>query len=82
MLNCECLTWATTDFTKQFFGNGHNPECRKFTENVQGLELLKDLIKGIEEWSSYEDGIPDCLWESYKKAVFITTGKILDDKKE
>jgi hypothetical protein len=30
--------------------------------------LIADLTKGIEAWGALEDGIPDEVWEPYRKA--------------
>ena len=76
---CKCSTWGLVDpalivFTK------HHPSCEHATPFIEGVrEFLGELIKGIDEWASYEDGIPDCLWDAYKKAVFITRGEVLSD---
>jgi hypothetical protein len=33
--------------------------------------LIRALLRGIEEWASQEDGIPDDLWETYAKAKAV-----------
>lgn len=33
--------------------------------------LILKLVKGIEDWASQEDGIPDDLWETYAHAKAV-----------
>lgn len=72
---CQCRDWACADLLSGLFGNGHNPQCKYFVPLVGAKELLKDLIKGIEEWGAMEDGIPDCVWHAYRKTLFIIRGR-------
>jgi hypothetical protein len=82
MVDCECKHWATLDGAAQFLGNGHNPRCLHFVGGVGGMELLRDLVKGIRWWAAQEGGVPDELWEAYRKAVFITEGRFLPENQE
>jgi len=80
MVECECTTWAFEDVRAMMLGNGHNPRCELFESGAGAMSLLAELAEGIKWWAEQEDGVPDELWEPYKRAVYITTGKMLDDE--
>jgi hypothetical protein len=79
-LQCDCVSWATSDAMASLCGNGHHVACPHFVPTVGAVELLKQLATGIKWWADQEDGVPDELWEPYKKAVFITTGRMISDE--
>lgn len=78
-LDCECSSWATIHMASQLMGNGHNPKCEKFIPSVGGIELIRDLIKGIRWWGDQEDGVPNELWDAYAKAVFLIEGRVISE---
>lgn len=81
-MNDCCQYWAVTDHHAMNLGNGHNPTCPHYVPNVGAVQILTDLVAGIKFWASQEDGVPDEVWEAYKKAVFITEGRLLPDDQE
>ena len=36
------------------------------------LEVLSSLVDGIKEWAGDEDGVPDYMWETFKKACLYS----------
>lgn len=78
-MTCECLSWASDQPMLSMLGNGHHQECQHYVPNVGAIELINQLVDGIKWWADQEDGVPDELWEAYKKAVFITRGTMLSD---
>lgn len=82
MIECDCKDWAVSDMQALMLGNGHNPNCERFVSGAGAVALLKELVEGIKFWASQEDGVPEELWEAYKKAVFIVSGKMLADDQE
>jgi hypothetical protein len=34
--------------------------------------ILIDLVDGIKEWAGDEDGVPDYMWETFKKACLYS----------
>lgn len=81
-MQCECSTWACADLQEMALGNGHNPACSKFVRYLGAILLIGELAKGISGWAAEEDGVPDWLWEPYRRAMFIAFGKVIDSKQE
>ena len=67
---CECNNWAKEGYPPL---TNHHKNCKNYTENLEkeSVEIINNLIKGIEYWASQEDGIPDELYDSYQKALFF-----------
>lgn len=82
MLDCECKTWAVSDATATLLGNGHHQNCYAFAPDVGAMALLRELVRGIRWWAAQEDGVPDEVWEAYKKAVWITEGRMIDERRD
>jgi len=62
---CECQNWCRDG---QKIITKHHPRCSKHSLESDAHELITDLLRGIEAWSSDEDGVhPEC-WEAYKRA--------------
>jgi hypothetical protein len=78
--DCDCATWASESVQVDMLGNGHHHRCQHFKPDEGAMELLTQLVEGIEYWASQEDGVPEELWDAYARAVFITRGKVLDPK--
>ena len=66
---CMCATWAEVNHTHRIL-TGHHAQCPNCNQTTVGaaLALIADLVKGIEAWGHLEDGIPDEVWEPYRKA--------------
>ena len=50
---------------------GHAESCPRATAKTVhrcALELLSELLEGIDSWASDEDGVPDQLFKAYAKA--------------
>jgi len=66
---CECINWACANALGAHILTGHHPRCPRGGDPLKAaLGLVADLAKGIERWASEEDGVPDCVWEAYRKA--------------
>lgn len=80
-LDCECSGWAMECLWDT---NEHHPSCSKFSarnERYFIVKLLQDLIKGIDEWASDEDGIHQEVWEAYKRARKVLLMPVNEDYK-
>ena len=67
-LDCECSHWAMECLWDT---NEHHPNCVKYSgrnERYFIIKLLHDLVKGMDEWASDEDGIHPEAWDAYKRA--------------
>jgi hypothetical protein len=83
LFKCDCRTWATcgsSDHQASLLGNGHHPTCPHFVPTVRAIHLLSELVKGIKWWADQEDGVPDELWDAYREAAFVTTGKWIESE--
>lgn len=72
---CECKTWGTDDAMADLLGNGHHHNCKDFVPTVGAVEIIRQLVAGIDYWASQEDGVPDELWAAYRNACFVVKGK-------
>lgn len=72
---CKCNYWANTgEYLPLNMITGHHVNCERFTfEEIQRgtVDLLSDLVRGIEEWAANEDGVPDFIYEQYRCAKMI-----------
>ena len=51
---------------------GHHETCDRRPDLFDAsAELIRALVRGIEDWASQEDGIPDDLWDAYSKAKAV-----------
>ena len=66
-MTCECLEWASDRLSLTILGNGHHYRCRHFSADPM-VDIISELVKGIDWWASQEDGVPDELWAAYAKA--------------
>ena len=66
---CECLNMASKNILMTALA-GHHENCKHRKSDKEILTaLIRDLVYGIDCWSTDEDGVhPDC-WEAYKKAL-------------
>jgi len=64
-MQCECLSWARGRMDEP----GHSDNCPHHPKNLTAL--LGRLVRGIEEWASNEDGVPDWLWGEYHAAKLL-----------
>lgn len=62
---CECQNWCREG---QKIITKHHPRCSKYSLEDDAKELITDLLRGIEAWSSDEDGVHPESWEAYKRA--------------
>jgi len=71
MDHCECIHHATRNLGIVIL-TGHHETCERRPDLFDAsAELIRALVRGIEEWASQEDGIPDDLWETYAKAKAV-----------
>lgn len=76
---CKCSNLGTMSLRIDVL-TGHHQSCLRCPSIWSATEaLLTDLCSGIEAWAAEEDGIYPELWEAYRKAKFIATGKILKE---
>lgn len=64
--HCECETWATD----AMLPGKHHYRCPHF-DATPTLTLLRQLVDGIDEWASMEDGVYSTLWPAYVHASSI-----------
>ena len=65
---CECQNWADLDLRVRLL-TGHNARCQYGCDPLDAaFKLLKELTRGIECWAHEEDGVPECVWDAYRKA--------------
>ena len=68
---CKCLLWATLDIGTVVL-TGHHENCPDRPAPMESARvLISKLVRGIEDWASQEDGIPDDLWETYAHAKAV-----------
>lgn len=66
--DCECINWASENLTAQLL-TGHHARCPHGGDQLTAaLALIAELVKGIEQWASEEDGVYDGVWKAYQKA--------------
>ena len=71
MDQCECLHHATRDLGIVML-TGHHEACPKNPGVLAASKILiEKLVRGIEDWASQEDGIPDDLWDAYAHAKSV-----------
>ena len=76
--NCKCLLWTSHDLGRVLL-TGHHETCPNNPGVESGFKnLVTALVRGIENWASQEDGIPDELWDSYAFAKRIIGEPIPD----
>ena len=79
MDQCECLHHATRNLGIVML-TGHHEACDRRPDLFDAsAELIRALVRGIEEWASQEDGIPDDLWDAYAKAKAVIGDTINHD---
>ena len=68
---CECQGWC--GWRDSFVLTGHHERCpnRNKSETEGAKELIFNLVRGIEYWAAETDGVPEKLWEDYKKAKTV-----------
>ena len=77
---CECVNWCSEDVISVIL-TGHHENCvnKKISEREGFLNLLRELIRGIECWAADEDGIhPDC-WKVYSNVKILLGEKIKEE---
>lgn len=67
--NCECQEWARDD--NGILLTNHHPNCKQYNPVGDALELIEELVKGIESWAADEDGVHDAVWDAYYKARMV-----------
>lgn len=68
---CECLRWCSTR-TDVLMLTGHHETCPQSPGVLAASKLLiEKMVRGIEDWASQEDGIPDGLWDTYTHAKAV-----------
>jgi len=67
-INCECANWARDGSLPIL---SHHHRCEHYRPIPELVEIIQNLIKGIESWGSEEDGIYDGCWVAYEKAKII-----------
>ena len=74
VLRCKCVNWARTCGVLW----NHHTRCPKFDAEAEVAEILKPLLRGIESWAWYEDGIHEDVWDAYRRAkVFVGELEVL-----
>lgn len=64
-VDCDCSQWAREG---QALVTTHHPHCHRYDLAGDAVNLIRDLIKGIERWAGDEDGVHRECWEAYKIA--------------
>ncbi len=62
---CECRNWGA-----ELMLSGHHISCPRFDPKPFIL-AIHDLLRGMREWASDEDGIHPNAWEAYQKAAVL-----------
>lgn len=76
---CECFGWADIDARYRVL-TGHHPNCAKGPNGLESAySLIRSLVDGITGWAADEDGVPDDLWPSYRKAYFVAHGILIEE---
>lgn len=65
---CECLTWCS-DGRAPFIS--HLKGCKHYNLERDSIDLVKSLIKALEDWAADEDGIHPDAWNDYLKALIF-----------
>jgi len=64
-LKCECENWCSHGIPPIL---KHHHKCPKYSPVGEMLEIITDLVWGIQYWASDEDGVhPEC-WKAYSRA--------------
>jgi hypothetical protein len=72
---CECSQLTrTADLWMD-----HHPNCPKYDPVGELKALLAELVTGLEQLSADTDGIPDYLWEPYRRAAWVG-GRAIPDQ--
>ena len=71
----ECSGW--TRASGKILTN-HHPNCSQYNLEDELVNLIKQLINGIECWAGDEDGVhPEC-WSAYEEAKIRLGEQVLD----
>lgn len=77
--SCECQTWVRL----VMLDTPHNPSCPKYEPLVverTTYTLIRDLLQGIRNWASDEDGVhPECCDAYNAAASFIVQPPLTED---
>ena len=46
----------------------HHYACNKYRPISEMLEIITDLVKGIQNWAADEDGVHHDCWKAYSRA--------------
>jgi len=66
-MSCKCVDWESLDIGMMTL-TGHHENCEHRGNDKETLRtLVVDLVRGMEQWSSDEDGIHPQAWQAYIK---------------
>jgi len=64
-MECECKNWCSDGVPPLL---KHNRKCPQYSPVTEMLEIITDLVRGVQDWAAEEDGVhPEC-WEAYSRA--------------
>jgi hypothetical protein len=71
-LECDCKQWCDLSLRTRFL-TGHHANCPKatITEFQGAMNLIRALVKGMENWAADEDGVHPDAWEAYKRGKAV-----------
>jgi hypothetical protein len=64
----ECIYWARSDSR---LITVHHPDCPNYNLEEEVADILRALVKGIEEWAADEDGVHYLCWDAYQNALLM-----------
>lgn len=70
-MQCDCLTWGSENIMHSLLGNGHHERCPHHVPHVGALDIIRDLVRGMEEWAHDEDGVHPEAWKAYQQAKLL-----------
>ena len=78
---CECKDWETEN-TMITLVTGHSTFCNNCTRELvftSMTKIISELCNKMMIWGLQEDGIPEEAFDLYKRAVYISTGRVIED---
>jgi hypothetical protein len=80
IINCKCSYFAQ-DGQLLMLGHLHHPGCEYADGSRERVaaKIIRDLVKGIDNWAADEDGDvhADC-WKAYKAARYAIGDPVVD----